>query len=50
VIGFVVARTPQQSRGAAKLTVTALRSLLGFLHVDGRIARPLTGAVPSVAG
>lgn len=50
VIGFVVTRTPQQSRGAAKLTVTALRSLLGFLHVDGRIARPLTGAVPSVAG
>jgi integrase/recombinase XerD len=50
VIGFVVARTPQQSRGAAKLTVTALRSLLGFLHLDGRIAHPLTGAVPSVAG
>lgn len=50
VIGFVVARTPQQSRGAAKLTVTALRSLLGFLHLNGRIAHPLTGAVPSVAG
>jgi integrase/recombinase XerD len=50
VIGFVVACTPQQSRGAAKLTVTALRSLLGFLHVDGRIAGPLTSAVPSVAG
>jgi site-specific recombinase XerD len=49
VIGFVVARTPQQSRGAAKLTVTALRSLLGFLHLDGQIAHPLTGAVPSVA-
>jgi len=50
VIDFVVARTPQQSRGTAKLTVTALRSLLGFLHVDGRIVQPLTGAVPSVAG
>jgi integrase/recombinase XerD len=50
VIGFVVARTPQQSRGAAKLTVTALRSFLGFLQVDGCIAHPLTGAVPSVAG
>jgi site-specific recombinase XerD len=50
VIGFVVARTPQQSRGTAKLTVTALRSLLGFLHVDGRITRSLTSAVPSVAG
>ncbi len=47
VIGFVVARTPQQSRGAAKLTVTALRSLLGFLHVDGRIAQSVdrSGAV-----
>jgi site-specific recombinase XerD len=50
VIDFVVARTPQQQRGVAKLTVTALRSFLGFLHVDGRIGRSLTGAVPSVAG
>ena len=50
VTAFVVARTPSQSRCAAKMTVTALRSLLGFLHVDGLIARRLTGAVPSVAG
>jgi integrase/recombinase XerD len=50
VIDFVVARTPQQSCGTAKLTVTAVRSLLGFLHVDGRITASLTGAVPSVAG
>ena len=50
VIAFVVARTPNQSRGAAKLTVTALRSLLRFLHVDGLVARPLAAAVPSVAG
>jgi integrase/recombinase XerD len=49
VSAFVAARTPTQSRGAAKLTVTALRSLLGFLHVDGMIARPLAAAVPSVA-
>src|SRR2546426_788618 len=33
ISAFVGARTPNQSRGAAKLTVTALRSLLGFLHV-----------------
>jgi integrase/recombinase XerD len=39
-----------QSRGAAKLTVTALRSLLVFLHVDGAIGRSLASAVPSVAG
>jgi site-specific recombinase XerD len=50
VTAFVVARTPNQSRGAAKLTVSALRSLLGFLHVEGLITRPLTAAVPSVAG
>jgi site-specific recombinase XerD len=50
VTAFVVGRTPTQSRGAAKLTVTALRSFLAFLHVEGRITRPLTTAVPSVAG
>jgi integrase/recombinase XerD len=50
VTRFVVRHTPQQSRGTAKLTVTALRSLLGFLHVEGLIARSLTTAVPSVAG
>lgn len=50
VTTFVVRHTPHQSRGAAKLTVTALRSLLGFLHVEGLINQPLTTAVPSVAG
>jgi site-specific recombinase XerD len=50
VMGFVVARTSKQSRGAAKLTVTALRSLLGFLHVTGLTARSLAGVVPAVAG
>ncbi len=50
VTAFVVARCPHQARGPAKLTVTALRSLLGFLHVEGAIERPLTAAVPSVAG
>src|SRR3990172_2873410 len=30
--------------------VTGLRSLLGFLHVDGVLAESLAGAVPSVAG
>lgn len=50
VVSFVVARCPQQSRGAAKLTVTALRSLLGFLHLDGIIEQSLVSAVPSVVG
>jgi site-specific recombinase XerD len=49
VIGFVVARCPTQSRGAAKMTVTALRSLLGFLHLRGVISESLVGAVPSTA-
>ncbi len=49
VTAFVVARCPRQSRGAAKMTVTALRSLLGFLHVAGLIERSLVGAVPSAA-
>ncbi len=30
--------------------MTALRSLLGFLHVDGAIEQSLASAVPSVAG
>jgi integrase/recombinase XerD len=49
VVAFVVARCPGQSRGAAKMTVTALRSLLGFLHLRGLIAGPLAEAVPSTA-
>jgi integrase/recombinase XerD len=49
VVAFVVARCPVQSRGAAKMTVTALRSLLGFLHLRGLIAGPLGEAVPSTA-
>lgn len=50
VRAFVVARCPSQSHGAAKLTVTAMRSLLGFMHVEGMSERPLAAAVPSVAG
>ena len=50
VISFVVANCPRRSNGMAKLTVTALRSLLGFLHVDGVIDRSLIYAVPSACG
>jgi len=49
VTAFVVARCPQLTHSPAKLTVTALRSLLGFLHLDGAIDQPLAAAVPSVA-
>ncbi|MEX2035589.1 MAG: tyrosine-type recombinase/integrase [Xanthobacteraceae bacterium] len=50
VTAFVLAECPGRSRGSAKLLVCALRSLLGFLHVDGVLAESLSGAVPSVAG
>jgi integrase/recombinase XerD len=50
VTAFVVAHTPTLGRRAAQMTVTALRSFLRFLHVGGMMARPLTAAVPSVAG
>jgi hypothetical protein len=50
VLGFVLAECPHRRPGSAKLMVTALRSLLGYLHVEGVIARPLAPVVPSVAG
>jgi integrase/recombinase XerD len=50
VTSFVLAQSPLRSRGSAKLLVTALRSFLLFLHVDGVLTRPLADAVPSVAG
>ena len=49
VISFVVGRCPHQGHSAAKQTVTALRSLLGFLHVEGIVEQSLAFAVPSVA-
>lgn len=49
VVTFVVARCPAQSRGAAKMTVTALRSLLGFLYLRGLVVGSLANVVPSTA-
>jgi site-specific recombinase XerD len=49
VTAFVLATCPGKPKGSAKLTVTALRSLLGFLHVEGLIREPLGQAVPAVA-
>src|SRR6266699_242783 len=46
---FVVAQSRQRPR-SVKRFVSALRSLLGFLHVEGIIGAPLAGAVPSPAG
>jgi integrase len=49
VLGFVLADCQRRPRRSAKLMVTALRSLLMFLHVEGLIDRPLAQVVPSVA-
>ncbi len=45
---FVVAQSRKQPRSVGRM-VTALRSLLRFLHIDGVIERPLAEGVPSVA-
>jgi integrase/recombinase XerD len=50
VIEFVRSACRGRSIGSAKLAMTALRSLLGYLHVEGLVPRPLDAAVPSVAG
>ena len=50
VISFVVTNCPRLSPGTAGLTVSALRSLLGFLYVDGAIDRSLVSAIPTVPG
>lgn len=49
VTGFVVDESRRRSVGAAQVLVTALRSLLRFLFLEGRIAQPLAGAVPAVS-
>jgi integrase/recombinase XerD len=49
VISFVVAWCPRLNGGVAELTVTALRSFLGFLHLDGVTERSLVSAVPKVS-
>jgi integrase/recombinase XerD len=49
VTAFIVGSCPSMRKGTAKLTVSALRSLLGYLHVAGDIPGPLAWAVPAVA-
>ena len=50
VISFVVTTCRRLNPGMAAMAVTALRSLLGFLHVDGAIDQSLLSAVPTVPG
>ncbi len=49
VVGFVLAECRDRAPGTAQLAVTALRSLLRFLHLDGVVATSLAAAVPSAA-
>lgn len=50
ITGFVAAEAARRSTGMAKILVTALRSLLRFLAVEGLAAPGLQDAVPAVAG
>ncbi len=49
VSAFVVQAVRDRTTGSAKAIVNALRALLRFLHVDGKISKPLNHAVPGVA-
>jgi site-specific recombinase XerD len=46
---FVLEQAAERPRSVKRI-VSALRSLLGFLYVEGRIEKPLAEAVPSPAG
>ncbi|GAA3314323.1 tyrosine-type recombinase/integrase [Arthrobacter ramosus] len=50
VSGFVMSQIPGMPVGSAKLTVTALRSLLRFLFAAGHIGDRLDQVVPARAG
>ena len=49
VTSFVVEESRRRSAGAAQVTVTALRSLLRFLFLEGRIDESLAQLVPAVS-
>ncbi len=50
VTSFVLEYAAHYSTGATKYLVTALRSLLRYLYLEGQLALDLTGALPAVAG
>jgi site-specific recombinase XerD len=49
VTGYVIEYCRGRNTWSAKAMVTALRSLLRFLHLTGRVPASLVGAVPAVA-
>lgn len=50
VTGFVLSICKDRSIGSARLAVTALRSLLRYLHIEGLIATPMAAVIPPLAG
>jgi integrase/recombinase XerD len=50
VVGFMLACGRSVAPATVQRTATALRSLLGFLHVEGITGASLVGAVPAAAG
>jgi len=50
VTAFVLREARTCSVGYVKLKITALRSLLGYLYVQGQLGHDLWSAVPSIAG
>lgn len=50
VAAFVLAECGRRSSASAKMTLTALRSLLRYLQAEGALADSLAGAVPQAAG
>ena len=50
VSGFIGGECGRRSTGSAKVLVTAVRSLLRFLVLEGLVVPGLQGAVPAVAG
>lgn len=50
VTAFVLAQSRRYAVGTTKIIVTALRSYLRFLYLEGTITMDLSGAVPAVAG
>lgn len=49
VTSFVVEESRRRSSGATQVTVTALRSLLRFLFLEGHVEESLTQVVPAVS-
>jgi site-specific recombinase XerC len=50
VTSFVLDYCRDHDRGSAQAMVTAVRAVLRFLHLSGRVPRGLAAAVPAVAG